>query len=170
MAVMTQAASVALAGVLRMQQPQRVRGQSAGRSYQPVCNSLRNRVHVQTVFPGEDAPGSGLRVFPEEVYNEPPHLCDLDHFDMKTTEECYKEFEALALAGSRRQGPAQAPADTEPAGFTALKMLDEGPFSGNRKRPCNVDERAAEAVLPRPNQEESVAARLIEIEARKGGC
>lgn len=99
-------------------------------------------MHSPTVFPGEDAPGTGLRHFPEDddMSDEAEYASQMaahakrikqGNFQYKSSKECYEEFPAL-VRSSTLLHPSQSfqPAELD---------LEAGPLSGHRQRPNVVD-------------------------------
>lgn len=128
-------------------------------------------MHSPTVFPGEDAPGTGLRHFPEDVTEDceddntaytplPSHLKQSKdgNFQYKTTKQCYEEFPAMVHSGFLLH-PPQA--------VQSLLELEEGPQTGQRRRPAVVD--LEDRMRPRiPGEKQSAKEYLRELLARRG--
>lgn len=128
-------------------------------------------MHSPTVFPGEDAPGTGLRHFPEDVLEE--SLDESDHpsrtpshlkrdregkFDYKTTKQCYEEFPAMVHSGFLLKLPIIK---------QNVSDLEEGPQTGHRRRPPVVDKE--DKKRPRfPGETQSPEEYLRELHTRRG--
>lgn len=123
---------------------------------EPIDKSLVSGI---VSFPGEDAPGTGLRHVPKP--DEPAALPTEQHA-MRTTHECYERFPEWLHASC----PLEVE-DSEPTGLSALQLPDAGPTSGHRRRP-----QPAEDGCPPldPSKPKSVDARLRELEIRHHGC
>ncbi|KAA6428234.1 hypothetical protein WJX79_004625 [Trebouxia sp. C0005] len=128
-------------------------------------------MHSPTVFPGEDAPGTGLRHFPEDITEDsedtntsqrspPGHLKQSKdgNFQYKTTKQCYEEFPAMVHSGFLLHPPQ--------AGQSPLE-LEEGFQTGQRRRPAVVD--LEDRMRPRiPGEKQSAEGYLRELLARRG--
>ncbi|KAL0024496.1 hypothetical protein WJX77_009917 [Trebouxia sp. C0004] len=128
-------------------------------------------MHSPTVFPGEDAPGTGLRHFPEDVTEDseddntphrslPSHLKQSKdgNFQYKTTKQCYEEFPAMVHSGFLLHPPQAVQSPLE---------LEEGPQTGQRRRPPVID--LEDRTRPRiPGEKQSAEEYLRELLARRG--
>eukprot|EP00803_Ostreobium_quekettii_P007660 evm.model.scf_2433.1 EVM.evm.TU.scf_2433.1 scf_2433:2414-3458(+) len=120
--------------------------------------NLDNSLFLSTVtFPGEDAPGTGLRHLPEP---EDAVLAATESHAMRTTNECYEMFPHWLRASC----PLEVE-DTEPTGLSALSLPDAGPNSGPRHRPgpAESDHPPLDPSLPK-----TVSARLRDLKIRHG--
>ncbi|KAK9846325.1 hypothetical protein WJX81_001511 [Elliptochloris bilobata] len=119
--------------------------------------------------PGEDAPGTGRRRFPEEVLCTREMPCPEERagpFEMKTTEQAYREFPAAVRSSYplyvRTAGPQ------EPLGELEKRAEGGGPDTRARRRPAFVDHMGA--ARPRLHHAETPEALQQEVAQRKGGC
>lgn len=110
-------------------------------------------------FPGEDAPGTGLRHLPKLAE---PAVNPMEKHAMRTTYECYERFPEWLHASC----PLEVD-DPEPTGMSALNLPDAGPTSGHRRRPQPAEN--GDRPLD-PSKPKSVMARLRELEIRHHGC
>jgi len=124
----------------------------------------RGRTNIDTslflstvTFPGEDAPGTGLRHLPDP---EDAHLTATESHAMRTTNECYEMFPQWLRASC----PLEVE-DAEPTGVSALNLPDAGPNSGPRRRPEPVE---GDHPSLDPSQPKTVSARLRDLEVRHG--
>lgn len=127
-------------------------------------------MHSPTVYPGEDAPGTGLRHFPEDVAEESSetfhdgrsstrHLKQQrgGNFQYKTTKQCYEEFPAMVHSGFLLQPPQPV---------RSPLVLEEGPQTGQRRRPEVIDLK--DRTRPRiPGEKQSAEEYLRELLARR---
>jgi len=106
-------------------------------------------------FPGEDAPGTGLRHLPDP---QEAQLTGKERHAMRTTHECYEAF-PFELHASCPLGVD----DSQPTGVSARQLPDAGPTSGPRHRPQPVD---GGHFLTDPSLPKTVSSRLRELEIR----
>ncbi|KAK9908676.1 hypothetical protein WJX75_001313 [Coccomyxa subellipsoidea] len=120
--------------------------------------------HSQAPFPGEDAPGTGRRHFPEEVPEPKVSVAERpESFEMRSTQDMYKEFPGLIRSSYplyiRTAGPQ------EPLGEVELRAEDAGPATRNRRRPEPVDPSPP---IARLHHAEDPEALKREVASRKG--
>lgn len=131
----------------------------------------KRMMHSPTVYPGEDAPGTGLRHFPEDAVEDnlnsatagrqqPGHAKQEreGHFQYKTTKQCYEEFPAMVHSSWPLNNICNV---VTPSG------LEEGPESGRRRRPgiSEVDDRRRPRI---PGETQSAEFLLRELHAKRG--
>lgn len=134
--------------------------QDAGQAASDDVSSTFDKDMVANIisFPGEDAPGTGLRHLPNQQdailngHTKEKHA-------MRTTHECYELFPVWAHASC----PLDV-YDPEPTGMSAQRLPDAGPKSGLRRRPSLVESERPplDPVVPK-----TVAARLRELDIRR---
>ncbi|KAK9826927.1 hypothetical protein WJX74_000528 [Apatococcus lobatus] len=176
-------ASAAAAGMLQQSQPRNAASlsqqqawaqyhigpklQQETRQPQPCIHQVVRpaavRLSASNTFPGEDAPGTGHRHFPERVNNLQP--ARREGFSLKSSRECYTEFPTQVRASLPLHLPPSVAA--EPAGIVAKQQPDAGPLTGQR-RPPSVRDKAQQvkptaAVLPEPDPQ-----LVLEVAIRKG--
>ncbi|KAK9820342.1 hypothetical protein WJX72_009210 [[Myrmecia] bisecta] len=127
--------------------------------------TARRTVHLQPAFPGEDAPGTGSRHFPEGMPSRSHEYEKPERFDMKSTRECYKEFPLLVRASSPLfSNPSEDL--RQPAGLVVQRAPDMGPTTGQRKRPEPIDPEGP--LRPRLHHSERPEDLQREVASRKG--
>ncbi|CAL8461851.1 g1382 [Coccomyxa elongata] len=134
----------------------------------PLYTAPRRRSvgrHSQTPFPGEDAPGTGRRHFPEEVPESKVSVAERpESFEMRSTQDMYKEFPGLIRSSYplyvRNAGPQ------EPLGEVERRAEDAGPATRNRRRPEPVDPSPPTERLPLHAEDPEALKR--EVASRKG--
>jgi len=89
-------------------------------------------------WPGEDAPGTGHRHFPElwQQGNGSDEHKSSDLFDMRSASEVVEMFDNFLQPGEQSsEGAAVQDPHGAPAGEVARRYADSGPTTGNRRRP-----------------------------------
>lgn len=121
----------------------------------PAVSDVTKRIRE---FPGEDAPGTGQRHFPN-LFDMEARVSGQKHA-MKTTAECYRDFAALG------QSPqSMAITSKVPSGRDAMMTPDSGPETGNRRKPLPFD--APPKHLVDPVDPKTPEARLHELKIRR---